>query len=503
MEHFNVEMLVKSILAEASPDRLRYCTVPEADEGKYDMSKETMCAIMAMLERRGLLHVVNTTATAVTIAFLTDQMESLPKLCRVVASILKIGTRSNGQWTFSPCEVANDSGEDLMAVYRQLRMYKSKRILRVDWSKERSLACFVARKAAGVSASEEAFLISQRLGALERRKVARIEVLWSILSGMAGKSWREGMDKAAAMKTKARTGKEVKKTAEKAGEKVREEGGGKGGRALGPQEVEEVMGDVEEEEAESLGTILARYFEVDGEEAVDKVLEGGGESSPASKQFNTPLDRFVRADVISFCNSVETDNKLLTGRAVARIFHGISSPGFPSKIWYHNQNWQRYIHTDFDSIRSVADNVLASLRGEKSEQAHARRPTGSKPVGGLAGKAVMGGGKVGGESGVMEISGDAMAEEGRGEGGGVDGGVDEHGEKDDVQEDEVERAEEQEEGVGKEKEEEEGKKEEENVDEDMEVHVSEEACADGAANLMQQEQAGGHDDADDANAMID
>lgn len=42
------------------------------------------------------------------------------------------------------------------------------------------------------------------------------------------------------------------------------------------------------------------------------------------------VDKFLRADIVSFVHNVGTDNKNMTGRAVARIFHGIQSPAFPA-----------------------------------------------------------------------------------------------------------------------------------------------------------------------------
>jgi hypothetical protein len=330
VDHVSVRMLADRVFQEANQDRLMYCSIPEVDEAKYDMSKESMCAVMAMLERKGLLHVCNNTAASVTIAFLTDQMHSLPKICRVVASIVKVGTRNNGQWTFDPCKVANDSGEDLMSVYRTLRMYKTKKILRVDYSKERALACLVTRKAASASIEDEAREISNRLAELEKRKVARIEVLWRILTEQAKPSWRD----CAASVARKGDNKAAKKKQHEEGkvgmdvDSVAEEGGDS---SAGGGEKEEGGGESE------LGGVLARYFDIEGDEAVEEILvnnkssgaEGDEQSSGKAK---TPLNRFVRADVISFCNGVETDNRLLTGRAVARIFHGIQSPAFPSKV---------------------------------------------------------------------------------------------------------------------------------------------------------------------------
>lgn len=332
VDHVSVRMLVDRVFQEANQDRLMYCSIPEVDEAKYDMSKESMCAVMAMLERKGLLHVCNNTAASVTVAFLTDQMHTLPKICRVVASIVKVGTRNNGQWTFDPCRVANDSGEDLMSVYRTLRMYKTKKILRVDYSKERALACLVTRKAGSALIEDEAREISNRLAELENRKVARIEVLWRILTEQAKPSWR---DCAASVARKGGSKAAKKQQHGEGKDGVDADGGAEEGKAGNSNSA---GGGKDESDGESeLGGVLARYFDIEGDEAVEEILvnnksggaEGGDQSSVKAK---AQLDRFVRADVISFCNGVETDNRLLTGRAVARIFHGIQSPAFPSKV---------------------------------------------------------------------------------------------------------------------------------------------------------------------------
>ena len=341
VDQVNVRMLVEHILSEASPHRLRYAHVPEAHDALFDMSKESISAVMAMLEKRGLVHVCNTTPATVTIAFLTNQMESLQQICRVVASILKLGTRNNGQWTFSPCEVANDSGEDVQAIYRQLRMYKTKKILRVDYSKERAMACLVTRSAATACVHGEASLISSKLLALERRKVGRIEILWGILTCKATDSWREAAKRSSVNKSRGIAGREGWMGQALSGDKKNEnDRGGDASMQAGGQ-----VG--EESQEETLGDMLVGYFSRDTEGALgseddDDDDASDGDVGGAHEALQAPpVDRFLRADIIAFCNSVDTENKILTGRAVARIFHGIQSPAFTSRVWYHNAMWQR------------------------------------------------------------------------------------------------------------------------------------------------------------------
>ena len=51
-----------------------------------------------------------------------------------------------------------------------------------------------------------------------------------------------------------------------------------------------------------------------------------------------------------------------TGRAVARIFHGISSPNFPSQVWGRCRFWRIHLDSDFRLLCALATRVLLKMR---------------------------------------------------------------------------------------------------------------------------------------------
>ncbi|XP_002973918.2 ATP-dependent DNA helicase Q-like 5 [Selaginella moellendorffii] len=71
---------------------------------------------------------------------------------------------------------------------------------------------------------------------------------------------------------------------------------------------------------------------------------------------------FLRADVKVFLRSNEMD---FTGRAIARIFHGLGSPMYPASSWSRNHFWGRHMDVDFYAIREVATAELLACRSSK------------------------------------------------------------------------------------------------------------------------------------------
>lgn len=55
-------------------------------------------------------------------------------------------------------------------------------------------------------------------------------------------------------------------------------------------------------------------------------------------------------------------DNVFTGRAVARIFHGIQSPNYPAVIWGRCRFWRIHIDTDFHSICKIATKEILRLR---------------------------------------------------------------------------------------------------------------------------------------------
>lgn len=51
-----------------------------------------------------------------------------------------------------------------------------------------------------------------------------------------------------------------------------------------------------------------------------------------------------------------------TGRNVARIFHGISSPNYQAVMWFRCKYWRAHSKTDFNRIVRLANSVIVRRR---------------------------------------------------------------------------------------------------------------------------------------------
>ena len=53
-----------------------------------------------------------------------------------------------------------------------------------------------------------------------------------------------------------------------------------------------------------------------------------------------------------------------TGRAIARIFHGIASPNYPPVIWGRCKFWRAHQGADFKAIIQTANSIIIRLRSQ-------------------------------------------------------------------------------------------------------------------------------------------
>ncbi|XP_033925661.1 ATP-dependent DNA helicase Q4 [Melopsittacus undulatus] len=114
--------------------------------------------------------------------------------------------------------------------------------------------------------------------------------------------------------------------------------------------------DEEEERSSRLKALLSDYFgkervEPGSEEEEDEGLHGANLRDWESR---------IRADIRHFLD-IRKDEKF-TGRAVARIFHGIGSPCFPAQVYGRDRRfWRTYLHVDFHQlIRMATEEILAT-----------------------------------------------------------------------------------------------------------------------------------------------
>lgn len=56
-----------------------------------------------------------------------------------------------------------------------------------------------------------------------------------------------------------------------------------------------------------------------------------------------------------------------TARALARVLHGIGSPGWPASQWSKHRDWGRRRDVAFEAVMARAAAVLQQVRGEACE----------------------------------------------------------------------------------------------------------------------------------------
>nr|XP_032646874.1 ATP-dependent DNA helicase Q4 isoform X3 [Chelonoidis abingdonii] len=111
---------------------------------------------------------------------------------------------------------------------------------------------------------------------------------------------------------------------------------------------------VDEERSSRLKALLMDYFEK--KPALDETELMFREDEEAEDLNNIKLQEWegqIRSDIRNFL-SIRQDEKF-SGRAIARIFHGIGSPCYPAQVYGRDRRfWRKYIHFDFTRIMRLA-----------------------------------------------------------------------------------------------------------------------------------------------------
>jgi superfamily II DNA helicase RecQ len=117
----NVKVLVEALLLTSSGEQRRagtFAALPLDDEKKYDMSKESVAAVLSFLEQEGVVATLNDSYAEGVLSFIKDNMLDLQSTSQVVDAILKTERAINGQWKFSPADIASHIGRPPRQVMR-------------------------------------------------------------------------------------------------------------------------------------------------------------------------------------------------------------------------------------------------------------------------------------------------------------------------------------------------------------------------------------------------
>ncbi|OCT93506.1 hypothetical protein XELAEV_18011184mg [Xenopus laevis] len=112
------------------------------------------------------------------------------------------------------------------------------------------------------------------------------------------------------------------------------------------------------ERSAQLKALLLDYFEKRDTELEAKVEDPDEELQQIKVQ--EAKDQ-VRSDVRHFLSIHEEER--FSGRALARIFHGIGSPCYPAQVYGRDRRfWRKYIHLDFNEIMNLSKEEIIRLK---------------------------------------------------------------------------------------------------------------------------------------------
>lgn len=112
--------------------------------------------------------------------------------------------------------------------------------------------------------------------------------------------------------------------------------------------------DYNDEHSESLKKIIRNYFQ--SNEKIDKNFMDDEQPN----NVDASNDAHIISDIRTMISRYPENN--FTGRALARIFHGVQSPVYPAAIWFRCKYWRAHIKTDFNHIVKLTDREILRAR---------------------------------------------------------------------------------------------------------------------------------------------
>ena len=110
-----------------------------------------------------------------------------------------------------------------------------------------------------------------------------------------------------------------------------------------------VLNEEMESKSDELKAVIRRYFEGEVLMEIDW-----------KQHMKVEMENEVVGDVRNLVISYRDNN--FTGRAVARIFHGIQSPNYPAYVWNKCRFWRAHLSCNFNGLCQIATREILALR---------------------------------------------------------------------------------------------------------------------------------------------
>ncbi|KAL3690660.1 hypothetical protein R1sor_004311 [Riccia sorocarpa] len=280
--------------------------VIEGSTKEFDMKEEVLETILSYLEvgEAGCLKSVSKLHTACSLTFHRRSPLSLAETSRLIAAVLQKSQERQGRYLFDLVSVASHLQLPLSDIQVELRRLQAAGEVSCEFGDP--AFCFMVCKLPEDLLRLKSTLI-KRLEEVETCKVRKVDAMYNAAL--------------AALRKDENTAEESTPSC------ISQQG--------------------------SLQDKIKRYFEDDDPRPVEQTPTVAGANR-----------NFLRADIKDFLRS--NKHASLTGRAVARIFHGIWSPAFPYFDWSGNHAWGKYERVSFGVIKDMATMELATQQSVTS-----------------------------------------------------------------------------------------------------------------------------------------
>ncbi|KAI8608186.1 hypothetical protein BC830DRAFT_1156380 [Chytriomyces sp. MP71] len=281
----------------------------------------------------------------------------------VVAAILRYSEKTKGKMIIDTLKVCADANVSPSVLNGTLMELKRKKEISFEGL---ARAFHIELPNADMSAKDAGYLdrmralLTSKMRNLEMSRVAKLDAMYEALLKASAYSLADIMWNCDAEVEESVAVDDEEDDEEKA---MREEAR----RRMGV--LKQTVSDYFETEEGTLHKEEEEDGEGEGEAGVGKGMEAdGGNLLGVKKGFRDPdlanrsdkCKKVLRIDLNDFI--VQNAAVLTSGRAIARIFHGISSPKFPAYEWYKNRAWNSYAHFSFGELVKVASKLLMEFR---------------------------------------------------------------------------------------------------------------------------------------------
>ncbi len=336
----------------------------EATVQALDTREECLATLLCHLEQRGWLRVRNHTFDTCTLKCYggSRQLRALArKVPAVAAAVALLRERSGEEWEeeeleqsnriiFSVTGVASRMGWESKVVRSELSSLEvndrgtcPSPLLQARGSVmvEMEGLAFSLVAPGDLSACEREEVIAflkERVASQERRGLEKLQLLQAVLRTVATETHSDPI-RTSETPTNELRGLETSDTPEKLRGHVKFE--------------------TPDNSGATLKEIISRYFSREGLTTAE--LAERGIPLTTDSDLTAEEEEEVGRDVATLV--ARYSDQHFTGRAIARLFHGIPSPLYPAMAWGAQRwVWRKYLHLNFNKLSRIATKTLLELR---------------------------------------------------------------------------------------------------------------------------------------------